>query len=249
MMEHAACETCGHASTPGMRFCTACGAPRADAESSAPETTAAEAPAAAPTVPERPRWALDTPPANESWWRNPVVVAIAVVTLLLGGGGVASWRLFWSASATESALHALPQSNAAPAHDTTATTSTAGTGTEQESTLVGEVGSILRRSAAGRSAALRDRDYGAALRNRRSLIAALDRLVVPAQSAGLVRALGTLRTALEASARADAQHLACGCDTELPDDVAASRLKRRFALLFDPYARRYAVSPVDPARI
>lgn len=248
------CAACGDASPPGMRFCTRCGAPL----TSVGEPPAVAGPAEPPTAPfagtERPaaaahrpapRWRLDTPPANESWWRNPIVIAIAVVTAL-GGGGVASWQFFIRSSSTVSALHALPQAKAQAAPTTTAAAPVPGAPSADETAFVGSIVDILRQSHAGIHAARGAHDYGAALGNRRRLVAALDRLDPTGQAESLTTAYATLREALAASARADAAHIACGCDDTLAEDVTATRLKRRFARQFDAYARRYAGHPVDP---
>jgi hypothetical protein len=247
------CAACGHRSPAGMRFCTRCGAelPIAaqpePAPAPAPDRTALQAtptvPPAAPPVSAR--WTLDTPPANESWWRNPIVVAIALVTAL-GGGGVASWQFFIRSSAPVSSIRRLPPASA-PAPGGTRTQPTAPE--VDEAAFVGDIERVLRRSSAGLRAARSEHDYGTALENRLALVGELDRLDASGEPAGLARAHVTLREALEASARADRSHLRCACDDTLSEDVAATDLKRRFARQFNPYARQYGTSVVDPDRI
>jgi hypothetical protein len=252
------CRACGHASAAGTRFCTRCGAAVADVEPPAEQVATAESRQPDPAPPGGPagdvqpqpqpqsRWALDTPPANEPWWRNPIVVAMAAVSIVFGGG-VASWRFFISAGGdTVQVVRALPSadqsgSSPEPAATTRPTTDTA--------VSVRAIGRLLQESATGRAAALNEHDYRAALRNRRQLLTELDRVQVPAQENQLGRADAILRAALAASARADEGHLACGCAAELSADRTASQLKQRFAILFDPYARRYLGGPVDPGRI
>jgi hypothetical protein len=261
-----ACPACGHAASARTHFCTRCGAvlpPPARVVPPAPPPEPPPPPAARvaqapPADPPPSRWALDTPPANESWWRNPIVLAAAIATVLLGGG-VASWRFFIASNETVSAVHALPQqqrqqeslSSATPPTEAPADTTDppAPPASEpDEATVVAEVTAIVRRSAEGR-AALRRLDYAAALTNRRSLVAEIDRLDVPEEPAGLAHAVVTLRAALAASARADRAHIACGCHERLPEDVTAHALKHAFAAEFDPYARRHLGHPIDPERI
>lgn len=245
------CVACGHVSAPGTRFCTRCGIqlPLDADRPTAPQPQHASAVPSVPADPQpsgqhaQPRWKLDTPPANERWWRNPVVIVIALVTAL-GGGGVASWQFFIRSSSSVMALHALPQ-----ASRTTARTSAPAAPAVDEAAFAGQIDDILQQSHAGIHAARGEHDYATALRNRRRLVAALDRLDVTGQAAPLAAAYATLHDALAASARADASHLACGCDDTLPDDVAATRLKRRFAAELNPYAQRYAGHAVDPDRI
>lgn len=248
------CRACGHVSAAGTRFCTRCGAALAVVEPPAEQAAPAEPPPPDPVPPSTlagtehspARWALDTPPANEPWWRNPIVVAMAAVSILFGGG-VASWRFFIAAgSDTVRVVHALPSAEQAPpASEPAATTQP----TTDAAVPVRAIGRLLQESATGRAAALNEHDYGAALRNRRRLLTELDRVRVPAQESRLGQADTVLQAALAASARADAGHLACGCEAELSADRTASQLKRRFAILFDPYARRYLGGPIDPGQI
>lgn len=255
------CPSCGKAAPADRRFCSRCGArlpapqpptaPPASAPAPAPQT-----PPETPPAPVRPpqqqqqRWALDTPPANENWWRNPIVVVAAAVSILFGGG-VASWRFFIS-TGSEVAPLVRPPFGSAPGASTTSppteTTESPVADPADEAATAVAIGRIVRRSEAGRRA-LRRLDYDAALNNRRQLVAAMDRLDVPPQPEQLARAAVTLRRALAASARADEAHIACGCDERLPQDVAAHGLKHQFATQFDPYARRYLGHPVDPERI
>jgi hypothetical protein len=255
-----ACGACGRELAPGVRFCTGCGSPAQAAAEPPPATV--ELPALEPR--EREQWALGTPPAGESWWRNPIVLVATAVTLLLGGG-VASWKFFLDASEPASLVRQLPASDTASADASAPAEQEAGEedpfatpGSEEPAdgqdpddvfVTARALQQILARSQAGRAAALQQRDYGAALRNREQLLRELDGLAVPPEPARLAQAYATLREAIEASARADEQHLACGCDDVQPADEQATQLKRRFAELFDPYARRYFGGPVDPSRI
>ncbi|HZV74651.1 MAG TPA: hypothetical protein VFF79_13120 [Conexibacter sp.] len=160
---------------------------------------------------------------------------------------MASWRFFISSGAdTVSVVRALPSAGDAQPRSQPAVTTQA---TADVAVPVQAIGRLLRASQSGRAAALNRHDYGAALRNRRRLLAELEQVSVPAQPRQLARADAMLRAALEASARADAGHLACRCDAELSADVAASQLKRRFAMLFDPYALQYLGGPIDPNQI
>lgn len=247
------CPACGHPAVVGTRFCTRCGAALParvpDAEASQPEIErtapiAEERPAGAPQPPP-PRWALDAPPANESWWRNPIVLAVAVATVLLGSG-VASWRFFIASSDTVSAVHALGRREPPPPATTPPEPPPASE--TDEAAIVAQVAEIVRRSETGLRA-VRGGDYAGALGNRLRLVAALDRLDAPPQPARLAHAVMTLRAALAASARADRSHIACGCDERLSQDVTAHELKYDFADEFAPYARRYLGHALDPERI
>lgn len=242
-VEPTTCASCGYAFAPDKRFCTRCGAAAApgDFEPAAP-------PSLPPAPPRQPRWALDTPPANERWWHNPVVIVGTVVALVMGGGGAAAWRFFLASGQTDPLVRAL----STPADADASAGTAADTPSEplvDVSTVVLQIQRVLVRSERGRIAVVQRRDYGAALRNREALVATLDEIEVPAAPENLARAYATLRAALEASADADAQHLACGCDALQPADHEASALKRRFAIEFDPYARAYLGGPVDPNRI
>jgi len=246
------CAACGSGLVPGTRFCTSCGATVAAAAPPEPAAAPPPPPAAppppdppaAPSAPAPPpdRFVLGTPTANERW-RNPIVIAAAVASVLLGGG-VASWRFFLTASEAPSVVQRLAPLASDPP-EAAATTPEAADVPES----VQAIDSVLRRSARGRDAALLQRDYGAALRNRRQLLARLDQIAVPEQPQRLAQAYATLRAALEASARADVQHRACGCDEVQPGDVTATRLKRRFVVQFNPYAQRYLGHSIDPDRI
>jgi hypothetical protein len=256
--EPATCASCGRSLAPGARFCTGCGAGVPVPAAPAPEPAAPVPPASDPvprTPDQTPHWALGTPPANERWWHNPIVIVGTILTVLLGSG-VASWRVFFAESGgTTSIVRALaPQGASSP--DGGATTQAAPTtGTTPQSsaadvsTPVLQIQQLLRRSETGLVAAREQRDYAAALRNRESIEAALARIDVSAGPQRFQQAYATLRAAIRASAHADGRHIDCGCDTLLPADVAATRLKRRFARLFDPYARQYLGGPVDPDRI
>jgi len=247
----AACAACGHRSPAGMRFCTRCGAqlastPEAPEAAPAPPeaASAAVAPPAAPSA-APPRWTLDTPPANERWWRNPIVVAMAVVAAL-GGGGVASWQFFVRSSAPASAIRHV-QSPSVPGAGRTETDPALPT--PDEGAFIARLEQVLRRSSAGLRAARTQHDYAAAYDNRIALVRVLDGMDTAGQEAGLAHAYATLRTALAASARADLQHRRCACDETLPEDFAATDLKRRFARQFNPYARRHGAAVIDPDRI
>jgi hypothetical protein len=171
----------------------------------------------------------------------------AVVTLIGGGGGVTTWRLLAAGDRVVSVHSSSP-----PATTPTSTAQTVAAtvpGGRALALAVGDIDRLLVRSKAGRTAALQQRDYAAALHNRRVLLVELDRLTVPAQPSELAHAAATLRAALRASARADAEHLACGCDALQPGDVEAQRLKRRFAALFNPLAVRYLGHEIDPDQI
>jgi double zinc ribbon protein len=269
------CPSCGAPAAPDVRFCTRCGAERTatDAPEAAREpptqamppvaaqTTQTPAPGAQrpPPVTEAPapssanvaarprRPSLGTPPANESWWRNPIVLVAAAVTLLGGGGGVATWRIL--AAGEEAAPVVSKVTHLATPPTASITTAAPGGSDAELATAVGEVDRLLTKSHAGRIAVAQQHDFAAALRNRRALLAALDRLDLPAGAASLAPSVALLRAVLTASERADAAHLACGCETKLPSDVAADRLKRRFADRFDPFARRYLGHPIDPQQI
>jgi hypothetical protein len=212
-----------------------------------PQTQPEPAPAAQQ---KQQRWALDTPPANESWWRNPIVVVAAAVSILFGGG-VASWRFFISTGSDIAPVVRLP-SGSVPGASTTSppvdATEPPVADPADEAATAAAIGRIVRQSEAGRRA-LRRLDYVAALHNRRRLVAAMDRLDVPPQPEQLARAAATLRAALAASALADERHISCACDERLSQDLRAHGLKHRFAGEFNPYARRYLGHPVDPERI
>jgi hypothetical protein len=242
--EPGACPSCGHALKEGLQFCTHCGKAATVVEGPVQEAAPVPAPAA-PSEPPAPQWSLGTPPANERWWHNPIVIGATVVTLLLGGGGVASWRFFATSSETASVIRGLA-ANSPTGHPTTTTVPEPAV---DLSVPVLQIQRVLVSSAAGRVAALQRHDYSAALRNRRRLMVALAAVEVPVQPERLAQAYATLQAAIRASAHADEQHLACGCDSLESGDVTASQLKRRFAIEFDPYARRYLGGPVDPNRI
>ena len=246
--ESEACPSCGHALKEGLNFCTHCGTAATLAETPVREASPVLTPEP-PPEPPAPQWSLGTPPANERWWHNPIVIGGTVVTLLLGGGGVASWEFFAGSSETAAVVRGLAAKSPTGNAITTATTTVAPEPTVDVSAPVLQIQRILVRSEAGRVAALERHDYGAALRNRQRLMVALDEVDVPVQPERLARAYATLRAAIRASAHADEQHLACGCDSLESGDISASQLKRRFAIEFDPYARRYLGGPVDPNRI
>lgn len=201
------------------------------------------------------------PSISESWWRNPIVVVGTVIVLLTGGGAVTWWRLGATQADTSVAPIARavvpPQTAAttqapAPAPASTpapTTTAAAPPSAEPDPRPATEsIGAVLARAEPGR-AALRRRDYAAALRNRRTVVAAVRGMDVSAAPSVLRRAERLLRAATEASAAADQQHIDCGCDGLQPADRTAHGLKRRCAEVFDPYARRFLGHSVDPNRI
>jgi ribosomal protein S30 len=202
-------------------------------------------PAAPASLAEEPRFALATPPANESWWRNPIVVAGAVVTLFVGGGSAATWRFLAGSGAGKAVLAHHVSSVPSVPPTTPMPPPTPVPEPAAIETSVHDVDRLLVRSQAGRIAALQRRDYAAALRNRRAILRSLDALDAPAGATQLAAAYATLREAMEASATADAQHLSCGCDALQPGDVRAQGLKRQFARLFSPFAQRYLDHTVD----
>jgi hypothetical protein len=105
------------------------------------------------------------------------------------------------------------------------------------------LGSVLAVASQGRTLIVSG-DYNGAIANRRAVLRLLDDLAnVPAD---LVSSVAALRAAEAASLDADQALRACRGACSPASDAMATKLKRRFADLYNPIAARYGAQSFSP---